>query len=111
MSMYPKPNLPLFDIARSHRDDPETSKTAARQMNKSGKARTNAEIVLDAVRQWPDRTSTELGSVCEGLDLAEIRRRLTDLRQHGLIEATGSRPCKVKLTKQTTWGVVRRDAP
>jgi len=107
MSMYPESRMPLWDMARSHAGDPETSRRAAARMNSTGAAKTNARTVLAAVRQWPDRTSGELVSLCEGCDLAEVRRRLTDLKQGGLIEATGARMCRVHHTRQTTWGVAR----
>lgn len=107
VSMYPEHKLPLFDVARSHKHDPATSHEAARRMNASGRARTNADRVYAAIEQWPDRTSGELVSLCEGCDLAEVRRRITDLKRAGLIEPTGARLCRSLTTRQTTWGVCR----
>lgn len=107
VSMYPEQKMPLFEVARSRHDNPQTSRDAARAMNASGRARTNLEIVVAAVRQWPDRTSGELVAMCEGCDLQEVRRRLVDAKRTGLIEATGARRCGVQGSRQTTWGVCR----
>lgn len=101
----PAPTL-FAPVARSHRADPETSKDAARHMNRSGKAKSHESIVVAAVKKYPDATSGELARRIDVLDLAEVRRRLTDAERRGLVEKTGRRRCGELGSNQSTWGVV-----
>ena len=84
-------------VPRTHTGDPATSHRAEDELRKSGQMGAHARIVLDLVRAYPGRTSTELAAVAPP-SLAEdahrrlyqIRRRLSDLRTMGLIERSPS---------------------
>lgn len=112
MTMHPSAG-PLFAqieptperraIARSHKADPDTSHTAAKRHNTTGAARTNLAAVVRAVVEHPDCTSGELAELLPGLDLAEVRRRLVDAKRFRQAVVSGSRPCSVCGTRQSTW--------
>jgi len=65
-----------------HKSDPDTSREAAE--GHESKRKTDAVMVLDAVRALPGRTSTELAREIP-LTLYAVRRRLTDLMHKNLI--------------------------
>lgn len=105
MTIHPRPTG-LFapdDIARSHAADPKTSIRAAAKMNRSGRAAANLARVIEAVRTHPGKTSGELAELIEGLDLTEVRRRLTDAAKRGDIARGAARKCGVCGTEQGTY--------
>ena len=115
MSIHPRPTDSLFaePIARSHATDPDTSVKAAASMNRSGNARANLERVVQAVETNPGKTSGELEQIVPGLDLTEVRRRLTAAarpNRSGVVRIVRSaaRKCRVLLTSQSTWFAAKR---
>ncbi len=96
----------------AHAQDPASSHEAAREHTESGRRDTHCSIVLDAVRAHPGLTSAELVEHCVGLDsaevLTEVRRRLTDLKDAGLILRRQPRVCTISKRKVETWWAVER---
>jgi hypothetical protein len=80
-------------IARSHHGDPVSSTAAADRMNGSRRAQANLERVVVAVWANPGKTSGELVACVPGLDVHEIRRRLTDAVQRQRIVRGLYRKC------------------
>jgi hypothetical protein len=70
---------PGFHNPVTHANDPVTSREAANDITKSGRRKTDAELVLRAVQQMPGHTSSELAAALPQLTLYAVRRRLTDL--------------------------------
>ena len=96
----------LFESrALHHRNDPASSVQAAQVTVSSGRAANHGERVLQAVRLKPWFTSGELAEMVDGLDLTEVRRRLTGLKNQGLIIQGGIRHCECSACKtlQVTW--------
>jgi len=89
--------LPLF-----RQSDPETSEQAAAQHHESGNRQTNKAKLLEAVRRAPGKTSAEYAELAE-IDRHEAARRLSDLRNEGLVRQAEARKCTVKGTKAKTW--------
>jgi len=75
--------MSIFDaipphIPRAHRNDPISSQYAAAEGERSGRFKSNATLVLAALKARPGSTSAELAAHM-GMDVHEVRRRLTDL--------------------------------
>lgn len=103
MTLIPNNPPPLFALA--HRDDPETSRTAANTMNRTGTAQRHLDVVVDLVRWNPGRTAVELAALVPAWEVQEVRRRLTDGKRLGLLVQGDPRPCSVRGTRMVTWGV------
>ena len=86
-------SLPLFDSifagqpvaiprqeleAASRKTDPESSKRAAREIERSGALKGQRKICLDLVTRYPGKTSKELATL-GSLDRYQIARRLPEL--------------------------------
>lgn len=84
-----------FESPRSRRTDPKSSRRAEDQMRRSGALRGQAMIVLDLVKQFPGKTSKELGNL-GSLDRHAVARRLPDLLKAKLVRRTeeGSNDCQ-----------------
>lgn len=89
-------------IARARNTDPETSHIAATVIEKTGRAETQREICLEAVRSNPDLTAAEIAVIC-GLDRYTLSRRLPELRENGLVWNGKPRYCRVRNTLMQTW--------
>jgi hypothetical protein len=86
-------------VARARRDDPESSKAAAAEMNASGAANAQRQQVIDAVWKWPGRSSKELAELDGVLDRYQFARRLPEAEESGEIhrrESSGK-------NKAVTW--------
>ena len=86
----------------SHSDDPETSREAIENLESSGIRATHAEMVLQAVREHPGRTGSEIAKAL-GLELYQVRRRLSDLKAAGRVQHGEIRACEVNGTRMATW--------
>lgn len=100
-------------IARSHRNDPSPSIQAAAKMNREGRAKRNRDRVVEAVAENPGSTSGELERAIPDLDLAEVRRRLSDASRpdrSGIVRIVRgvARKCRVLMTSQSTWRLATR---
>lgn len=102
---------PTFAPPRSHRDDPESSKAAAKQHAESGNCHRNADLVLAILRRIPGSTAVELWELCEQperdalKEMQEVRRRLSDMAdvKIGRVKVTGQRKCRFRGTLQSTY--------
>lgn len=102
----------LFDNPIVHANDPETSRLAARRVVKTGARNKQAAKVLELVTKYADATAVELMECsCDELDEYQVRRRLTDLEQAGLIVKSGARLCRSRGSKMTTWKVFDGTSP
>lgn len=94
----------------THANDPATSREAAERMVRSGKRARHARLVLELVTRSPGRTAIELWEYVATDDeravlkeAQEVRRRLVNLEQDGLVRKGDARLCSVRRTKQVTW--------
>ena len=87
-------------LARS--SDPVTSHLAAEKFTKSGKRQSQKQMVLDAVRSFPGRTSAELANLMR-VSRYLPARRLPDLKADGLIVVGGMRECRITGERSLTW--------
>ena len=97
---------------RARRSDPATSQESARQVEDSGMAAAHARLVLDAVRQWPGRTSAELAEnmrVAWKVDWSSVRhevaRRLPELLAAGAVRRGTPRKCEATGRRAMTWEI------
>lgn len=82
--------------------DPPTSHAAELEINQSGLRDRQALQVLEAVRQWPGRTSRELAAV-SGLERHLVARRLPELRDAGFVRQGEIRRCAESHRLALTW--------
>lgn len=75
--------LPLLDI-RSRNTDPVSSHRDEERMKRSGAIVGQCLVALEMVKQYPGRTSKELGKIGP-LDRYQVARRLADLRDRDLV--------------------------
>ncbi len=104
----------------AHTDGPATSHEAVERHTESGGRATHCYTVYQLVHEHPHRTSRELyaclrivlycgemggrlGKTEPDIDLTELRRRLTDLKNQGRIVQGESRKCRVAGTRAVTW--------
>jgi hypothetical protein len=90
-------------LARS--TDPHTSHDAAEAVT-SGKAQAHRALALREVRALPGQTSGELAAVA-GLERHEAARRLSDLKNAGLVLQGAPRRCSALGTTCVTWWPVQ----
>lgn len=76
-------DLPMFNAARARKSDPATSHEAA----KRAPVRGHCEIILRAFDAGPAGQSEIVRRT--GLSVAQVSKRLPDLRRAGLIERDG----------------------
>ncbi len=81
-------DTPLFTMY--HRHDPATSRTAAVVFRKSGKRRTHAAIILEAVQAHPGNTAHDLEKYTP-LTYVQIDRRALEMERDRLIHRKGVR--------------------
>lgn len=81
--------------SRARRSDPDSSHRAADEGEQSGRIARRLAAALEAVRRFPGATSAELAELAaapDGLDVGswrvELRRRLPELRDRGLVKRT-----------------------
>lgn len=95
---------------RARRTDPETSHEAARQVEASGSATAHADLIAQAVREWPGRTTAELA---ENMRIVwkvgwsnvrhEVARRMCEVVRSGHARAGEPRTCKATGRRAQTW--------
>ena len=89
-------------IATARATDPDTSHLAGEEMERSGKAQTQREIVLEAVGYFVPLTSAEIAK-CSELDRFQVARRLPELEYAGLVRRLPKRQCNVCRSQSVTW--------
>ena len=87
----------------SHRNDPATSRQAEAAITNSGSRQTQAEHVLELVRQVSGLTSAELAAYSVTLDRWQVARRLPDLEANNLIRKGKARRCTCTGKSSVTW--------
>lgn len=97
----PPPAPPEDRLAR--RTDPDTSRQAIRQLERSGRRRTQDELVLKAVRDRPDRTAAELAEVIGILDHVQTQRCLSRLKNVGVVRMGAKRRSSTNGAMMVTW--------
>jgi hypothetical protein len=88
-----------------HRNDPETSREAAKKLKRSGKLKTQRQAVLEALRCCNGATHAELGRFM-GMHWLKPARRLPELERAGLVRKGPARTCRVKGSKCCTWWTI-----
>ncbi len=94
--------------ARARTVDPETSHSAAFDVEASGKAETQRKSCLEEVRRNPGRTAAEIAVAC-GLERHVPSRRLPELRDAGMIQNREKRICRVMKRASMTWYLVEAE--
>ena len=105
MTRFPQPYL-FFDQPGSHRDDPLTSYIAAEKLAKSGGWTAQQEEVYKALENRNGGTSGEIGMIMPGNKTAnrfKVSRRMSELKEKGLVVEGPRRICKVQDSLCCTW--------
>lgn len=84
----------------SHSTDPSTSHEA--ESRHAPKRRTNLRVVVQAVANKPGRTAAEI-AYSTGMDVVEVRRRLSDAQNQYRVRRGVPRICHVAGNRQSTW--------
>lgn len=92
----------MLYLPASRATDPATSRAAERAITQSGARQTQADLVLNLVREYPHRTSAELAHLCD-LDRWQVARRLPDLEANGLVVKGKARRCAVSQKASVVW--------
>jgi len=109
----------LGDIPAAHRRDPPGSHEAAHAITASGHRQRQLDRVYSLVLEFPGRTAGELASESAGeaalghgllpsYDAYQVRRRLYDLKELGLVVRGSTRRCEAAGTTQCTWWPANR---
>lgn len=101
MSAVPQLSL-LSDTPIARRKDPVTSKQAAAEVTSSGARAHQQNLVLGAIKRWPDLTSAEL-ALRLGTDRWTVARRAPELRAQGLVVNGVARTCGATGKRSLTW--------
>jgi len=86
----------------SRRDNPLTSYKAEASINEDGSRRTQCRYILDAVRATEGRVAGEIAEVT-GYGMHITSRRLSDLKNIGLIRQGLPRIWEISGRHQVTW--------
>lgn len=79
----------------SHARDTVAAHQAAEFMERSGKAKIHKARVIEQISKSQGATACELGDLT-GLGHQEAQRRISDLKNDGLVEYGNRRRCKIK---------------
>ena len=82
-------DTPLFN-ARARTTDPDTSHDAADLMNRTGATSRHARFIVTALTRYGPLTGKEIADQTT-LTQIQIMRRMSELRDAGLVEDTGDR--------------------
>jgi hypothetical protein len=93
--------------ALARRTDPLSSHEAAAALESTGARAVQKHQALQAVKQWPGRTSLELaGQIGGGPETRYmLARRLADLEHDGRVRKGSMRACTVSGHNAVTWFV------
>lgn len=92
---------PLTSIPIAHTDGPRSERVAAALVTESGARATHMAAVLEALRERPGSTACEV-ALSIGMDVVEVRRRLTDLRATQDAYSGEDRHCAHKVCRVAT---------
>lgn len=91
-------------VARARVSDPLSSARAGHGMTVSGVATSQAAWFLEAVKDRPGLTASELAALSDGrFDRYQANRRLADLYRQGLVEKGESRISDATGRMEVTW--------
>lgn len=85
-----------------HTGDPESSVLAAEHMRATGKRLSHGAIIAAYVTRHPGLTAGEYARMT-GMEVHEVRRRLTDLKASGKAYQGCVRVCRMEGTAQCEW--------
>jgi len=88
--------------ASSRWTDPATSRRAAAEVERSGAAQRQRDLVLDVVRAEPGLTATEIASRAL-VERHASSRRLPELEQTGLVRKGAPRTSAGRSRPEVTW--------
>ena len=94
--------------AVSRRDNPQTSFEAEEAINKAGARVTHLSVVLGVIESQPGLTTGEVGDA-SGLGQMETRKRISDLKNMGMIFAGDVRVWEASGRNQSTWWPISKD--
>lgn len=83
-------HVPGTLFARARTEDPDTSWDAADAANAAGLPQRHARRILDVLDKMGPSTSKEIGALTD-LGQVAVARRMSELRDAGLVEDTGER--------------------
>lgn len=86
----------------SRKTDPSTSHQAARDVEASGRAKTQREACLAEVVRNPGQTAAEIAAAL-GIERHVPSRRLPELRAAGLVSNGEARRCRIVQRLSITW--------
>lgn len=89
-------------MANSSQKDPATSRMAASEAEKSGRAASHRTICMDSVMAYPGQTAAEIARKCS-LERHIPSRRLPELRERGLVINGEPRACTVTGRMSMVW--------
>ncbi len=92
----------------THSDDAITAHQAIPMFALSGKRQTHCELVLEAVQQFPGCTAITLMKRT-GLKEYQVRRRLTDLKNQGLVRTGAITLDPTHQSEMVTWWPAEED--
>ena len=95
--------------ARARTSDPDTSHSAAFEMEATGKADTQRRACLEEVATNPGQTAAEIAVACD-LERHVPSRRLPELRDAGMIQNREKRDCRVMKRASMTWYLVEAES-
>lgn len=88
----------LWDIPKSHKKDPDTSREAARRFDPT----LHRALIYSGVVANPGLTCAELAQKI-GLGYFQISKRMKEIEKMGLIVPGETRICSVNHTRMRTW--------
>jgi len=97
-------DLPLFRTPIAKNTDPASSHIAAERMDDSGARMRNVVRVSRYVRTHPGSTAAELQALIGDLDVVEVQRRLSDMKNAGNAHhGPRLRYCRIAGQRVVTW--------
>jgi hypothetical protein len=103
--LFPSEGLPIF-VPASRRDDPETSKLAEKQINRSGVRGRQQVLAMNAVHAHPGLTSREL-ALAARIEYDALHKRLPECEKAGVIRRGHAHACSVSGKLAVTWFPVK----
>ena len=92
----------LFDIPITHTNDPPASCDGAIHIT-ACKRFGHIRVVFDLLKRHRDSTSGEIAYLSGTLDYYQVQKRMSDLRELGLVEYGQKRECRIRHTPCMTW--------
>lgn len=94
----------LFPVA-TRNNCPESSFVAEHKITKSGKRKSDYDLVISGLRKYPNSTGAELAYRLN-VEVYTVRRRLSDAKSKGDAKITKQRVCQVAGTLASEWHIL-----